>query len=376
MKKNKKSEIFNKKILFFDRTNYNPLNNTLYLNDDISKNNKSNHISYFIKNNEIKNYSITSKLSKYLSNSKNISLDKNSHKPIFQKIQLKGINKIFKTSPNNNNNNKTSTSLDYHKISLNENNIRNIKKRFPYADEGRLFSKIPLTPFLNDINFDRNNNILDDLLKKKISDFYYNKKSKLNFDKLNLLSKKILIDNNENDKNKDKYYSSRTNKKKNYNTHMINIETNSLSKKKAKTFIKKKLTSLNVTGRSFLLNIKNIKINQESILDKDKNSFHNIFNNLEIKKYFNDNKIFPVIHQNKKEYKNYKSIISKNKSYNNGIINLTYENENILNNYSFSNQKNKIQSITTRNKFNSISNENQKINNNIQYEDKCIETFN
>ena len=359
MKKNKKYEFLNNKISFFHKNNYNSLLNTTYLtyiNNDISKNNKSKQISYFINNYDNKNYSKNTKLYKYLSNTKNISFNKMTYKPQLKKLNIKNIKSIF-----NDDKSKNSTSLDYHKISYNnKNNSRNIKKIFPYPDIRKLFSKIPLIPFLN-INSDKNKNNNDEF-RKKIIDFYYNKNNNLN------LLPKEMINKIENDKNKEKNKSNNIDKNIEYN--QIYLKTDTLSKKRIKNFIRKRMfNSINNAGRSYLVNIKNNKRN------KDKKSFNNIFSNLEIKKYFNTNQEFPYIYQNEKEKNDYKSIISKNKSFNNEINNLFFENDITINNYSFSNQNYKIKSIASKNKYNSISEENNKINNNIKFKDKCIGTY-
>ena len=365
MKKIQKSEILNKKILFNNRINYDSLNNTTYLtniNNDILKK-RTNLIPYFIKTYDNKEYSNNSKLSKYSSNLKHFSFNKKLNKPKIQKIMLKNIKSIVDTSDDDNKN-KNSTSLDYHKISYsNENNLINIKNSFPYPDKKEFFSKIPLTP----IKYEKNINIFSDELKKKISNFYNNKKAKLKIEKLNILNKEM-IDNIEKDLNMKKHKSNSENE--NMRPKIIS-ETNSLSKNKLKNCIKEKMQlSLNCTVKSYLLNKSNNKNNKE-ILNKDRNFNNNIFNNLEIKKYVN-NQIFPDIYH--KGQNNYKSvIISKNKNNKSGTNNYIGDNNRILNNYSFLNQKFKIQSLISRNKYNSFYEEDKKINNN-KFEDKCVDT--
>ena len=310
MKKNKENEIFLKKILHFNKIKNGSLNNTSYLthlNHSIEKKNISNQIFLFDNNHN------------YLNNSK----FSNKKSPKIEKINLQNIKSVFLNSYINN---IISTSADYHKNLKNKNGFRIMRNLNPFQDNSKLYSKNAHHPFETNIKFE-NNNIKNDEIKKIMSYFSYNKENKLNSDKLNVTKDAINSYGNNNKSNSnEKYNLYKINK--NFKFNLYKEKNIPSSKININNFIKKrKQSSFKLKLRHNILNNEYNKKYLEKFLNED--TFNNIFTNLEIKKYINNNSEFPDIFH--KENNNKSLQISKNKSINNKENNFINDNDVTLN---------------------------------------------
>ena len=339
------------------------------------RNNKStylkhinNNISLFKKDNQKKivnfrnkSFLNNSKFQSYLLNIGHKSYN-NNYSKIENKLNFSNNHSVILTSSSNqnivNNNN-------------NNNNFKILKKLFPNLSELNIYSNFPLYPFSNNerkynsydlIKKEYKNNI-----KKKIYNYYTKNIYKPEPDKSKLLSKEI--NNLDNSEEKSISYDKNINNAfiKHWKFIQKKNENNKLSKKDIKKYFEDNLP-LKITK----LNLLNNKLNKQiQVNSSNQNSFVNIFKNKEINKYFTSSKPFPNI--NIKKENSFKLIkIPKNKTFfNKGNMFMDYNTERInnINNYTFSQQFNNIQSILSRNKKNSYEESNK-----VKYEEKGTDT--
>jgi hypothetical protein len=346
MQKIKKNEIINKQSLFLLKK---------IDNRRSKKSNKSNYYSYLRNESVMKNNSIK----KLLSFRNKSFLNKSKFQSNL--LNIGNISKIENKSnkSNKSNNSYIMTSYPSKKSKTNKMNLKVLKKLFPNISELSIYSNFPLYPFENNDKAYNSHHIIKNEskkvnLKKNIFEFYI--KNIFRQDYQNKLSKRIIFNDDIEEKNKSygKYFN-KTNlnnlnyikrtREENSKSSNKNIHSNLDDNYPLKITNFKYYNNNNINNSNNRSNAnKDNKDNKKSKLVKvNKKSLNDIFKNKEINKYFNSEKIFPII--NSKKENNYKYIkILKNIKEKNEC----FTSDNKIN-YNFSPQNNNIQSILSRN---------------------------